>query len=122
MSLLARGLSWEKYDIHLGLVTAANSGDGELPPWVTVHALDSKRARAGAFPLLRLVHQTAARRDSIRAQPRSVSLFFCFGPCSRRKSAFWYGRMGPSRPAWPLAMLRVTRAGCIACSIAVLTA
>src|ERR1700733_3783114 len=57
MFLLARGLSWEKYDIHLGLVTAANAGDAKLPPWVTVHALNSKRARAGAFPLLGLVHQ-----------------------------------------------------------------
>lgn len=57
MSLLARSLSWKKYDIHLGLVAAADTGTVVLPPWVTVHALGSKRARAGAVSLLRLAYR-----------------------------------------------------------------
>jgi glycosyltransferase involved in cell wall biosynthesis len=55
MALLARGLSQEKYEVHLGLVTQADAAAASLPPWVTVHALGARRARAGAFPLLRLV-------------------------------------------------------------------
>jgi glycosyltransferase involved in cell wall biosynthesis len=71
-ALLARGLSPEKYDVHLGLVTEALPGpqrqvlvdgveaqaEGEpLPPWVTVHALGARRVRAGAFRLLGLVRR-----------------------------------------------------------------
>jgi glycosyltransferase involved in cell wall biosynthesis len=55
MALLARGLSQEKYEVHLGLVTQADAAAASLPPWVTVHALGARRARAGALPLLRLV-------------------------------------------------------------------
>lgn len=55
MALLARGLSREKYEIHLGLVGQADVAGESLPAWVTVHALGAGRARAGAFPLLRLV-------------------------------------------------------------------
>ncbi len=55
MALLARGLSQEKYEVHLGLVQQAEAAGGVLPPWVTLHALGAGRARAGAFPLLRLV-------------------------------------------------------------------
>ncbi|MGA9061966.1 MAG: glycosyltransferase [Terracidiphilus sp.] len=55
MTLLARGLSQDKYEVHLGLVQQAKTAKGVLPPWVTIHALGAGRARAGAFPLLRLV-------------------------------------------------------------------
>ncbi len=55
VALLARGLSKEKYDIHLVLVTQASVAAASLPPWVTVHALGARRVRAGALPLLRLV-------------------------------------------------------------------
>jgi glycosyltransferase involved in cell wall biosynthesis len=55
MALVARGLSREKYDVHLGLVMEANAKTAEMPEWVTIHALGAKRARAGALPLLRLV-------------------------------------------------------------------
>jgi len=54
-ALLARGLSREKYDLHLALVTRSSAGGVALPPWVTVHALGASRVRAGAFRLLRLV-------------------------------------------------------------------
>jgi glycosyltransferase involved in cell wall biosynthesis len=55
MALLARGLSQEKYEVHLGLVGQANGSGELLPPWVNVHALGAGRARAAAFPLLRLI-------------------------------------------------------------------
>ncbi len=49
ISLLAQKLSWEKYQLHLALVTAANADAAVAPPWVTVHALNSGRARAGVL-------------------------------------------------------------------------
>jgi glycosyltransferase involved in cell wall biosynthesis len=55
-ALLAKGLPAEKYELHLGLITEAESNE-ELPPWVTVHALGAPRVRAGAFRLLLLVRQ-----------------------------------------------------------------
>jgi glycosyltransferase involved in cell wall biosynthesis len=33
-ALLARGLSRERYEVHLGLVTQPAAGPGSLPPWV----------------------------------------------------------------------------------------
>ena len=56
-ALLARGLSREKYEPHLGLATAQDIGSESLPPWVTVHGLGARRVRAAAFPLLRLVRR-----------------------------------------------------------------
>ncbi len=55
MALLARGLSQEKYEIHLGLIGQTRGNGESLPPWVSVHALGAGRARAAAFPLLRLI-------------------------------------------------------------------
>jgi glycosyltransferase involved in cell wall biosynthesis len=55
MALLARGLSQEKYEVHLGLVGKAHGSGESLPPWVSVHALNAGRARPAAFPLLRLI-------------------------------------------------------------------
>jgi len=54
-ALLAKGLSREKYELHLGLATALNPDSEPLPPWVTVHALGARRVRTAALPLLRLV-------------------------------------------------------------------
>ncbi|MGA2568881.1 MAG: glycosyltransferase [Terracidiphilus sp.] len=55
MTLLARGLSQEKYEVHLGLVQQGEADRSEVAPWVALHALGAGRARAGALPLLRLV-------------------------------------------------------------------
>ncbi|MGD0158624.1 MAG: glycosyltransferase [Terracidiphilus sp.] len=55
MELLARGLNKEKYEVHLALVGQADAAAGSLPAWVNIHALGAGRARAGAFPLLRLI-------------------------------------------------------------------
>ena len=56
-ALLARGLSREKYDLHLGLVTqTAVSGDN-FQAGIAVHALGARRVRAGAWRLLRLVRE-----------------------------------------------------------------
>ena len=54
-ALLARGLSREKYELHLGLVTQADAGTEPMPSWVHIHALGAPRVRAGAFKLLELV-------------------------------------------------------------------
>ncbi len=57
-ALLAKGLSRNKYELHLGLATQSGAVSRPvLPPWVTVHALGARRVRAGAIPLLRLVRQ-----------------------------------------------------------------
>jgi len=55
-AVLARGLSPEKYDLHLGLITKSTVSV-DLPPWVTVPALGAARARSAALPLLRLVRR-----------------------------------------------------------------
>jgi glycosyltransferase involved in cell wall biosynthesis len=55
MSLLTQGLSPEKYELHLGLVTQANTGPEAMPSWVQIHALGAPRVRAGAIKLLLLV-------------------------------------------------------------------
>ena len=52
---LARGLSREKYDLHLGLITPSDSDSVPLPAWVTVHRLDAGRVRSAAGRLLLLV-------------------------------------------------------------------
>jgi glycosyltransferase involved in cell wall biosynthesis len=54
-ALLARGLSHEKYELHLGLVTQKDSPSEAMPPWVAVHSLGSSRLRMGALRLARLV-------------------------------------------------------------------
>jgi glycosyltransferase involved in cell wall biosynthesis len=56
-ALLAQGLSKEKYEIHLGLITQEEAGAEILPSSVTIHRLGAKRVRAGAFALLRLVRR-----------------------------------------------------------------
>lgn len=55
-ALLARGLSAEKYDLHLGLVTR-NAASCVLPRSVTVHALGARRVRSAALRLLLLVRR-----------------------------------------------------------------
>lgn len=56
-ALLARGLSRQKYELHLGLITQAYPGAEPPPPWVHLHSLDAPRVRAGAFRLLKLVRR-----------------------------------------------------------------
>jgi len=56
-ALLACGLPPEKYDVHLGLVTAESVGTEILPEPVTVHRIDAGRVRYAAGRLLRLVWQ-----------------------------------------------------------------
>lgn len=55
IALVARGLSQEKYEVHLGLVGQKDRSGESLPAWVSVHPLGAGRARAGALPLLRLI-------------------------------------------------------------------
>ena len=56
-ALLARSLSREKYELHLGLITQAQSAADGLPSSVQIHALDAPRIRAAAFRLLQLVRR-----------------------------------------------------------------
>jgi glycosyltransferase involved in cell wall biosynthesis len=57
IALLARGLSREKYEVHLGLITQGDAARETVPSWVQVHALGAPRVRAGAFKLLQLVRR-----------------------------------------------------------------
>jgi glycosyltransferase involved in cell wall biosynthesis len=64
-ALLARGLSHEKYELHLGLVaqqspppeSAPPPPPDAAPPWVSVHPLGPSRLRIGACRVVRLVRQ-----------------------------------------------------------------
>lgn len=53
--LLARGLSSEKYDVHLALITETRVLPGRLPLQVKVEALGARRVRSAALKVLRLV-------------------------------------------------------------------
>jgi glycosyltransferase involved in cell wall biosynthesis len=53
--LLTRGLSPQKYEMHLGLMTQSARPSQCLPAFATVHSLGASRVRSVAFPLLRLV-------------------------------------------------------------------
>jgi glycosyltransferase involved in cell wall biosynthesis len=55
VALLARDLSQQKYEVHLGLIGQGDTRGATIPAWVTLHALGARRARAGALPLLRLI-------------------------------------------------------------------
>ncbi len=55
IALVARGLSQDKYEVHLGLVGQRDRSGEVLPGQVNVHPLGAGRARAGAWPLLRLI-------------------------------------------------------------------
>lgn len=58
MALLAEGLSAQKYEVHLALITQTEvPAEVKLPPWVQVHALSASRVRGGAMRLLRLVRR-----------------------------------------------------------------
>jgi glycosyltransferase involved in cell wall biosynthesis len=56
-ALLARGLSHEKYELHLCVVTGEEVAAGAIPAFVTVHILHAKRVRSAAFRLISLVRQ-----------------------------------------------------------------
>lgn len=53
--LLARGLSSEKYDVHLAVVTEKRIRAGSLPSRVKAEALGARRVRSAALKVLRLV-------------------------------------------------------------------
>lgn len=55
-ALLARGLSAEKYDLHLGLITGSVL-PANFPQRVTVHCIGARRVRCAAVPLTRLVRR-----------------------------------------------------------------
>jgi glycosyltransferase involved in cell wall biosynthesis len=57
IALLAAGLSPEKYEVHLGLMTQAAPPAGAFPAGVTLHGLAAGRVCAGAGSLLRLVRR-----------------------------------------------------------------
>ena len=61
MSLLARSLSPEKYELHLGLMAQRDAPQHGLPVEVRIHALGGVRVRHGALRLLRLVRNLRPR-------------------------------------------------------------
>jgi glycosyltransferase involved in cell wall biosynthesis len=56
-ALLAGGLSKNKYDVHLGLITQSEPGPNPFPPWVSLHLLGARRVRSGTIPLLLLIRR-----------------------------------------------------------------
>jgi glycosyltransferase involved in cell wall biosynthesis len=57
IELLARTLPQNKYELHLALITQAETGAVPLPPGLQVHTLGAPRVRAAALPLLRLIRR-----------------------------------------------------------------
>jgi glycosyltransferase involved in cell wall biosynthesis len=57
MSLLARSLPCDSFDVHVGLMTEKSCPEENLPPRVHVHGLGARRVLFGAIGLLRLVWQ-----------------------------------------------------------------
>ena len=55
MAHLANGLSPEKYELHLGLITDSDPDRFELPSWVTIHCLAAARVRSSILRLLSLI-------------------------------------------------------------------
>lgn len=56
-ALLAEGLSRDKYELHLALVTQTDPGTKSLPAGVAIHSLGARRVRSAAFRLLRLIRR-----------------------------------------------------------------
>lgn len=56
-ALLTRGLSPEKYELHLGLITESVCTSDQVPSWVRIHALAAPRVRSAAFRLVGLVRR-----------------------------------------------------------------
>ncbi len=71
MVLVARGLSRERFEVHLGLMRAGDPGPGAAPPGVMVHALGAGRARAATLRLLLLVWRL--RPDVILSSAPEIS-------------------------------------------------
>jgi len=115
IALLARGLSRQKYDVHLGLVTESDAGPNDLPPWVTVHPLGARRVRAGAIRLLRLVWRL--KPDVILSGMAHLNfLVLLLRPFFPGRRAYWCGKMELCRAPWPLAGCRGVRACSTGCS------
>lgn len=76
MALLARGLSQQRFEVHLGLMRAARTEMHAVPSWVTVHALGHGRARAATLPLLLLVWRL--RPDVILSGAAEISFLALF--------------------------------------------
>lgn len=54
-ALLARGLSANKYELHLGLITGSAAVSDVVPSCVKIHTLGAPRVRSAVLGLLRLV-------------------------------------------------------------------
>jgi len=57
LALLARELSRDKYELHLGIVTGLKPPADAFPPGVTIHVLGATRVRSAVFCLLGLVRR-----------------------------------------------------------------
>lgn len=56
-ALLTQGLSAQKYELHLGLITQSLETNEMVPAGVKIHGLGVRRVRWAVFPLLRLAHR-----------------------------------------------------------------
>ena len=57
VALLARGLSREKYELHLGLITGIAPPADAFPPGLTIHTLGAPRVGSAIFRLLALLRR-----------------------------------------------------------------
>jgi hypothetical protein len=101
VALLARGLSPEKYELHLGLATQARTAPDAMPSWVRVHAMGASRVRSSGFKLLQLVRRI--KPDVILSGMFHLNfLVLLLRPFFPRGTSFWCDRMELSPPRWPL--------------------
>lgn len=54
---LARGLSCDRYEIHIGLVTQSGNVTATIPGSVQIHTLGARRVRWSGFKLMRLIRR-----------------------------------------------------------------
>ena len=71
-ALLAESLDAQKYEVHLGVVTAWRPCDISLPSHVVVHALGARRARFAVLRILRLVWRV--RPDAVLSSMAHLNL------------------------------------------------
>ena len=93
MSLLTQGLSPEKYELHLGLVTQANTGPEAMPSWVQIHALGAHACARRSNQVIAIGLAAEAKFDLVRDVPFEFSNAAAAAVFSSRNSR-------PGAPEW----------------------
>jgi glycosyltransferase involved in cell wall biosynthesis len=56
-ALLARNISRDRFEVHLGIVTRSSPESERLPAWVTIHTLGASRVRRAGLRIIGLVRE-----------------------------------------------------------------